>query len=245
LSVRRTAILVEDEPEALVELRELVAEVDWLESVGEATDGRAAVERIDALEPDVLFLDVHLPEMSGLEVLERVRHQPAAIVFTTAYDRYAVAAFEVEAIDYLIKPFGRARFREAIERIRRAIPDGDPVAERARSAMRRPLARILAREGERLVPVFMKDVERLEAQGEYVALHAGARRHLVRLPLSEFEQLLDPEQFVRVHRSHIVNLRHLRSIEPHDATRLEVRMRDGTRIVASRRRSRELKSLAL
>jgi two-component system LytT family response regulator len=91
----------------------------------------------------------------------------------------------------------------------------------------------------------MKDVERLEAQGEYVALHAGARRHLVRLPLSEFEQLLDPEQFVRVHRSHIVNLRHLRSIEPHDATRLEVRMRDGTRIVASRRRSREFKSLAL
>jgi two-component system LytT family response regulator len=245
LSVRRTAILVEDEPEALVELRELVAEVDWLETVAEATDGRAAVERIDALEPDVLFLDVHLPEMSGLEVLERVRHQPGAIVFTTAYDRYAVAAFEVEAIDYLIKPFGRARFREAVERIRRATPDGEPIAARARSAMGRPLTRILAREGEKLVPVFLKDVDRLEAQGEYVALHASARRHLVRLPLGEFERLLDPEQFVRVHRSHIVNLRHIKSIEPHDATRLEVRMRDGTRIVASRRRSRELRRLAL
>lgn len=245
MSAPRTAILVEDEPAAMVELRELVAEVDWLETVAEATDGRAAIERIDALEPDVLFLDVHLPEMSGLEVLERVRHQPAAIVFTTAYDRYAVAAFEVEAVDYLIKPFGRARFREAVERIRRAAPEGEPTAARARSAMQRPLVRILARQGEKLVPVFMKDVERLEAQGEYVALHAGARRHLVRLPLTEFEQLLDSEQFVRIHRSHIVNLRHLRSIEPHDATRLEVRMKDGTRIVASRRRSRDLRSLAL
>lgn len=241
-----TTILIEDEPAALDELRDLVAEVDWLETVAEACDGRAAVERIEALRPDVVFLDVHLPEMSGLEVLERISYEPA-VIFTTAYDRYAVAAFEIEAIDYLVKPFGRARFLGAVERLRRVRrpESGEPIVVRARNALdATPLARILVREADRLIPVFMKDVHRLEAQGEYVAVHAGSRRHLVRLPMSEFERLLDAERFVRIHRSHIVNLDHLRSMEPYDGARLEVRMKDGTRIIASRARTRELKDLA-
>jgi two-component system LytT family response regulator len=243
---RLTAILVEDEPAALDELRDLVAAVDWIETVAEARDGATAVERIEALRPDVLFLDVHLPEMSGLEVLEAITCDPA-VIFTTAYDRYAVAAFEAEAIDYLVKPFGRARFLGAVERLRRSQrPETDePVVDRARNALdRAPLARILVRDVDRLVPVFMKDVQRLEAEGEYVAVHAGARRYLVRLPISEFERLLDAERFVRIHRSHIVNLDHVRSMEPYDGARLEVRMKDGTRIVASRSRTRELKGLA-
>lgn len=248
---RLTAVLVEDEPAALDELRDLVSQVDWLEAVAEARDGAAAVERIESLRPDVVFLDVHLPEMSGLEVLERISYEPA-VVFTTAYDRYAVAAFEVEAIDYLVKPFGRTRFLGAVERLRRMTrgsagepSSGEPVAARARNALdKAPLTRILVREADRLIPVFMRDVHRLEAEGEYVAVHAGSRRHLVRLPMSEFERLLDADRFVRVHRSHIVNLDHVRSMEPHDGARLEVRMKDGTRIVASRARTRELKDLA-
>jgi two-component system LytT family response regulator len=238
--------LVEDEPSALDELRDLVTAVDWLEAVAEASDGRAAVERIEALRPDVLFLDVHLPEMSGLEVLERITYEPA-VIFTTAYDRYAVAAFEVEAIDYLVKPFGRARFLAAVERLRRIRrpESGEPIAVRARNALgTAPLARILVRDSDRLIPVFLKDVHRLEAQGEYVAVHTGSRRYMVRLPMSEFERLLDAERFVRIHRSHIVNLDYLRSMEPYDGARLEVRMKDGTRIVASRARTRELKDLA-
>ncbi|HJR52896.1 MAG TPA: LytTR family DNA-binding domain-containing protein [Gemmatimonadota bacterium] len=246
MSRRLTAVLVEDEPAALEELRDLVAGVNWLETVAEASDGATAVERIEALRPDVLFLDVHLPEMSGLEVLEAITCHPA-VIFTTAYDRYAVAAFEAEAIDYLVKPFGRARFLGAVERLRRSPPPetGEPVAARARNALGgSPLARILVRDVDRLVPVFMKDVQRLEAEGEYVAVHAGARRYLVRLPISEFERLLDAERFVRIHRSHIVNLDHVRSMEPYDGARLEIRMKDGTRIVASRARTRELKDLA-
>ncbi|MGH7566558.1 MAG: LytR/AlgR family response regulator transcription factor [Gemmatimonadota bacterium] len=241
-----TTILIEDEPSALDELRDLVASVEWLETVAEAMDGATAVERIEALRPDVIFLDVHLPEMSGLEVLERITYEPD-VIFTTAYDRYAVAAFEVEAIDYLVKPFGRARFLVAVDRLRHlARPEpGEPIAVRARNALdTTPLARILVREADRLIPVFMKDVHRLEAQGEYVAVHTGSRRYLVRLPMSEFERLLDAERFVRIHRSHIVNLDHLRSMEPYDGARLEVRMKDGTRIVASRARTRELKDLA-
>ena len=246
MSRRLTAVLVEDEPSALDELRDLVAGVDWLENVAEASDGATAVERIEALRPDVLFLDVHLPEMSGLEVLEAITCDPA-VIFTTAYDRYAVAAFEAEAIDYLVKPFGRARFLGAVERLQRSrrSEPGEPVVMRARNALGgAPLARILVRDVDRLVPVFMKDVLRLEAEGEYVAVHAGARRYLVRLPISEFERLLDGDRFVRIHRSHIVNLDHVRSMEPYDGARLEVRMKDGTRIVASRARTRELKDLA-
>ena len=246
MSRRLTAILVEDEPSALDELRDLVAGVDWLDNVAEASDGATAVERIEALRPDVLFLDVHLPEMSGLEVLEAITCNPA-VIFTTAYDRYAVAAFEAEAIDYLVKPFGRTRFLGAVERLRRSrrSEPGEPVATRARNALGgAPLTRILVRDVDRLVPVFMRDVMRLEAEGEYVAVHAGARRYLVRLPISEFERLLDADRFVRIHRSHIVNLDHVRSMEPYDGARLEVRMKDGTRIVASRARTRELKDLA-
>jgi two-component system LytT family response regulator len=244
---KRTAVLVEDEPVALAELRELVAEVSWLESIGEATDGSEAIERIDALRPDVVFLDVRLPEIGGLEVLERIRHHPA-VVFTTAYDRYAVAAFEMEAIDYLVKPFGRDRFRETVDRLRRVLDreDAEPAAARARRALGSgPLQRILVRDAGRLVPVSLADVDRLEAEGEYVRVHSGSRRHLVRLPLSEFERRLDPARFVRVHRSHIVNLDHVRSMEPYDGARLEIRMQDGTRIVASRTRSKELRDLAI
>lgn len=247
MTAPRPAVLVEDEPIALAELRDLVAGVEWLETVAEATDGAAAVEAIDAHRPDVVFIDVRLPEMSGLEVLERIRHDPA-VVFTTAYDRYAVAAFEVEAIDYLVKPFGRERFGETIERLRRALEraDAEPVASRARRAMEEGhLSRILVRESGRLVPVSMDRVERLEAEGEYVGVHTAERRYMVRLPLAEFERRLDPERFVRVHRSHIVSLDHVRSMEPYDGSRLEVRMRDDTRIIASRSRSKELRGIAI
>jgi two-component system LytT family response regulator len=244
---KRTVVLVEDEPVALDTLRDLVAEVPWLKWIGEAMDGGTAVERIDALRPDVVFLDVRLPEIGGLEVLDRIRHEPA-IVFTTAYDCYAVTAFEMEAIDYLLKPFGRERFMETVSRLRRALEreDAEPVGARARRALGgEPLQRILVRDAGRLVPISIGDVHCLEAEGEYVRVHAGPRRHLVRLPLGEFERRLDSARFVRVHRSHIVNLDHVRSMEPYDGARLEIRMQDGTRIVASRTRSKELRDLAI
>ena len=245
--MRRTAVLVEDEPVALTELKSLVAEIDWLETVGEAIDGATAVNLIDAYRPDVVFLDVQLPEMSGLEVLERIQHNPS-VVFTTAYDRYAVAAFEIEALDYLVKPFGRKRFREAVDRLRRSLEraDREPVAARVRRAMEDgPLTRILVRDAGRLVPLAMEQVQRLEAEGEYVAVHTAERRYLVRLPLAEFERRLDPERFIRVHRSHIVNLDHVKAMERYDGSRLEVRMRNGSRILASRSRSKDLREIAI
>ena len=246
MSVR--ALIVEDEPLARRRLRELVADVSWLELVGEAQSGPEAVRRIDELVPDLVFLDIELPEMSGIEVLERVRHRPA-VIFTTAYDRYAVSAFELEAIDYLLKPFGRERCLAALERARRTL-DASPaesVAERARGALAGsgPLTRLFARDRDRIVPIAVAEIERLEAADDYVAVHVRGRSYLVYLTLGDFERRLDPERFMRVHRAHIVNLDCVKHLVPYDGSRMQLEMRDGTRILASRARSKDLRQLAV
>jgi two-component system LytT family response regulator len=248
-------VVVEDEPLARAHLVELLAEVPWIVVAGEAADGVAAVAAIDALGPDLVFLDVQLPECTGLEVLERIAHRPA-VVFTTAYDRHAVAAFELGALDYLLKPFGRERLDAALARVRRsvsarddaAVPPAPPLRERAGAAFGppgAPLERLFVRDRGRLVPLLMREVERLEAEDDYVALVARGRRFLVELPLGEFEARLDPTRFLRIHRGHIVNLDYVAQLVPYDGARLQVEMRDGTKLMASRTRSRELRDLAV
>jgi two-component system LytT family response regulator len=249
--MKTRAVVVEDEPIARRQLRDLLAAVDWIEFVGEAADGRSAVRLIDEIKPDLVFLDIEMPELNGLGVLRAIAHEPA-IVFTTAYDKFAVAAFELEAIDYLLKPFGRDRLLAALERVKRAVHvEGDePVARRAHEAMDQlsgsgQLTRIFVRDHGRILPIAVADIERLEADDDYVAVHVRARRFLVYLGMSEFEARLDRDRFLRIHRSHIVNLDHVAAIAPFDATRLRIEMKDGTKLVASRTRSRELRGLAI
>lgn len=251
MSERTRAVVVEDEPIARAQLRDLLSTVDWIECVGEASDGRAAIELIDVSRPDLVFLDIEMPELSGLEVLKRIQHDPA-IVFTTAYDRFAVAAFELEAIDYLLKPFGRERLGAALDRVRRAVHDAgdESVSLRAREAADQlsgssPLTRIFVRDRGRILPVAVADIERLEADDDYVAVHTRGRRFLVYLGMNEFEARLDPQRFLRIHRSHIVNLDHVVAMEPFDGTRMQVQMRDGAKLIASRARSRDLRGLAM
>ena len=251
------ALIVEDEPLARRQLRELIAGVPWLQCVGEAEDGVAAVRAVDELRPDLVFLDIRMPELNGLEVLERARHEPA-VIFTTAFDAYAVTAFELGALDYLLKPFGRERFLAAVERARRALgaarQAGDEwerdasTAVRARTALggaAGPVERIFVRDRGRIVPIPAREIERLDAEDDYVAVYARGRRFLVYLPLAEFERRLDPDRFLRVHRSHVVNLDYVTALVPYDGARLQVEMRDGTKLMASRARSRELRHLAI
>ncbi|MFI5230247.1 MAG: LytR/AlgR family response regulator transcription factor [Gemmatimonadales bacterium] len=249
--MKTRAVIVEDEPIARRQLRELVAAVDWLDCVGEAADGRSAVELIDTVRPDLVFLDIEMPELSGLDVLRRITHDPA-IVFTTAYDKFAVAAFELEAIDYLLKPFGRDRLHAALDRVRRAVRSDDtvPVLHRAGEALDQisgtgALERIFVRDRGRIVPIAVGQIERLEADDDYVAVHVHGRRFLVYLGMNEFEARLDARKFLRIHRSHIVNLDHVAALVPFDGARLQVEMRDGTTLTASRTRSRELRGLAI
>ncbi len=243
-----TALIVDDEPLSRLKLRELVAGAEGLTCVGEVADGDSAVREIDRLRPDVVFLDIQMPGRSGLRVLESCRHHPV-VIFTTAFDRYAVTAFELEAVDYLLKPFGRERFEAAVRRARARLERPDPdLLERARLALGggpQRLARIFVRHCGHILPLTTSDIERLEAEADYVAIVCGGRRYLVHLPLSELEQRLDPERFVRIHRGHIVNLDHVAAFRPQADSRLLVEMHDGTRLMASRTRSRELRDRAV
>jgi two-component system LytT family response regulator len=245
--MKRSVVIVEDEPLARKTLHTLLAEADWLEVVGEAADGLTAVELINTRRPDLVFLDINLPELSGLDVLKRLTHEPA-VIFTTAHDRHAIAAFELAALDYLLKPFGRARLQQALTRAREALdkPASHPTATEARAALGSgPLERLLVRDGGRIVPVALRDIERIEADGDYAAVRAKGKTLLVNLPLGDFEARLDPAHFVRVHRSHLVNLDYVEAIEPFDNSQLIVRMKDGTKITASRTASKRLRELAV
>ncbi|MFN7971835.1 MAG: LytTR family DNA-binding domain-containing protein [Acidobacteriota bacterium] len=243
---RARVVIAEDEPLARAQLRRLIGETDWLELAGEAGDGGAAVTMIDRLQPDLLFLDVVMPEKSGLEVLEEIRHRPL-VVFTTAHDRYAVPAFELEALDYLVKPFGARRFAATLERVRRQLHAGKDVgnqAERAREAVsKEPLRRVFARSGHRIVPIVVSRATRFEAAGDYVKAHVEGETHLLQVSLDELERRLDPRLFQRVHRSHIVNLDRMLRMEDSADRRLEIFLRDGTRVTASRAGSSRLKKL--
>jgi len=238
-------LIVEDEPEARRTLREYLEEAPWIEIVGECADGRDAAASIDRLTPDLVILDVHLPELSGLEVLERIRHQPE-VVFATAYDQYAVAAFELGALDYLLKPFGSERLTKALARVRQRLDsaEGPDAVERTRDALApAPLRRLFARSGDRIVPIAVDSIRRIQAVGDYAEVHCASGRHLLHVSLGELLSRLDPDRFRQVHRSHIVNLDHVQQIRRYDERRYLITVQGGDEILASRKASEELRRL--
>jgi two-component system, LytTR family, response regulator len=246
LSERRVrALIAEDEAPARESLREYLAAASRVEVVAEAVDGRSALALADTHRPDLLFLDVRLPELSGLEVARRIRH-PAEIVFTTAYDRFAVAAFEIGAIDYLVKPFGRERLAAAVERaLARLDRAAGDAGGRARDSLAEgPLSRLFARHGDRIVPIAAEGIRRIQAQGDYAEVHGAEGTFLIHVTLQELAARLDPARFRQVHRSHIVNLDAIAHMRPHDDRRLAITLKDGSVIVASRSASEELRRLA-
>ena len=244
---RIRAVIVEDELHARATLRDHAAAIDWLAIIGEAGDGLEATRVIDALEPDLVFLDITLPELSGIAVLERIRHTPE-VVFTTAHDEYALTAFELGALDYLLKPFGAERFRTALERVQRRlalpVPGTGHAPERARTAFGVPLRRLFARERDAIVPIDVHAIQHLSACDDYVEVHSDRGCHLVHTTLADLVARLDPAVFRQIHRSHVVNLDAVVKIVPFDARRLCVHLRDGTQIVASRSASEQLRASA-
>ena len=238
-------VVVDDEELARDRLRDLLTRANGIQQVGEAVDGLAAVRCIDALRPDLVFLDVRLPGISGLQVLERVKHVPA-IIFTTAFDQFAVTAFELQALDYLVKPFSAARLEVALARARESVALGDDarVLERATTALTVPVPqRVFVRDRGALLAVPLASIEHIEGSDDYSALHTATRRYLLLRRLNELETTLSAASFVRIHRSHIINLAHVTALRGGDGGRVEVEMRSGTRLPASRTRIRELKQL--
>lgn len=224
------ALVVDDEPLARRRLRALLDRTPGVQWMAEAATGPEALRAIEEAGPDVVFLDVEMPGMSGVEVMERV-NPPLPVIFTTAYDAYAVKAFDLHAVDYLLKPLSADRLREAVERVRRRLADRS-----------RPARQIFARERGRIVPIPVSTIVRLEADGDYVHVHAAGRAHLITATLSSLHERLDADRFRRVHRSHVVNMDFVTAFEPCESSRLRLRMRNGDTVVASRARSRELRA---
>ncbi len=220
---------------------------DWVEVVGEAADGDAAVEAIDRLRPELVFLDVQMPGLLGIDVVRRIEQQPY-VIFTTAFSQHAVTAFEFGAVDYLLKPFGAARLSAAMERIRSAIgePAGVGALERLSGALTSgPISRLFVRTGGKLIPLLITEIGWFEADGDYVIAHTERTRHALNLSLSRLEERLDPQRFVRVHRAHIVNLDHVRAFKRDSRGNLEAELVNGQRVPVSRARAQELRSLGL
>jgi two-component system LytT family response regulator len=241
-----SVVVVDDEPIARLGLRDMLGEISWLRCIGEAASGPEAVAKIDALRPDLVFLDVQMPGLSGTEVLRTVRHRPHA-VFTTAFSEHAVAAFELGALDYLLKPFGPERLGAALERVRAALGEPQPLGalDRLREALGQgPMSRLFVRRGATIVPVAVATVAWFEALGDYVVAHAGADRHTLHLSLARLEARLDPERFLRIHRTHLVNLDHVKAFRRERDGRLVADLADGTRLPVSRSRAQELRHLA-
>ena len=239
------AMVVDDEPVARAGLRAMLADFDWIEVVGEAGDGASAVRGIETVKPDLLFLDVQMPGLAGTEVLRRIDHKPF-VVFTTAYSEHAVTAFELGAVDYLLKPFGPKRLAAAMERIRGAIgvsATTDPVQRLTAAMAGGAIGRLFVRVGSSLVPVDVEKISRLEADGDYVTIHADDVRHTLHISLAALESRLDPTKFTRVHRAHIVNLGYVKTFRPDARGNLEAEMTDGTRVPVSRARAQEIRSL--
>jgi two-component system LytT family response regulator len=200
---------------------------------------------IETLKPELVFLDVQMPGLLGTDVLRQVDHRPF-VIFTTANSQHAVTAFELGAVDYLLKPFGPARLAAAMERVRGAIgePSSVDAIERLSGALGGgPITRLFVRVGNATVVVPVDRVSRLEADGDYVAAHAGGSRHLIHLSLSSLVARLDPGRFTQVHRAHVVNLDHVRAFKRDARGNVEAELTDGTRVPVSRARAREFRSL--
>jgi two-component system, LytTR family, response regulator len=237
-------LIVDDEPIAVRGIRQQLRGEADLEVIGECGDGAAAIDAITGLAPDLVFLDIQMPEVGGFDVVEAigVARMPA-VVFVTAYDEHALRAFDVHAVDYVLKPIDRHRFRTAVERARRRLAHAPGQLDRRIAAalgeLGRPAhdyAKRLAIKGDgRVILVDVDEVDRLEAAGNYVEVHSGARHHLVRETMASLEARLDPARFVRVSRSSIVNADRVRELQPMFNGDFVVVLRDGTKVAGSRR----------
>lgn len=245
MSIR--AIIVDDEPLGREGLRLHLRGQSDVEIIGEATNGEEAIELIRSLEPDLAFLDVQMPGLDGFEVLAELGEEaPPGIVFVTAHDEFAVKAFDAYAIDYVLKPVDPDRLAKAVQRVRQSLgkTDGGAPAggidDRLRSLLgevrprRRHLQRMAVRVGSRIAFVEVANIDWIGAEGNYARLHVGGDSHLVRETMSSLEERLDPDRFLRIHRSTIVNIERIKELEPLYQGDFLVILKNGSRLPSSR-----------
>jgi len=243
LPAQLRTLIVDDEPLGRERIRTLLANNPDVLLVGECRDGHEAVEAIRTRQPDLVFLDVQMPELDGFGVIRSVGvEQMPAVIFVTAYDEHALHAFEVHALDYLLKPFDVERFAEALQRatqwiLRRQHTDLDRRLTRLLDDVQPPgaaLRRLMIKTRQRLYFIRTEEVDWIEAAGNYVRLHAGDKVHLLRQTMNTLEGQLDPDQFLRIHRSTIVNVDRVKEFNRMFNGEYEVRLHGGTKLTLSR-----------
>lgn len=239
---RVRALIADDEPLARERLRMLLANEDWLEVIEEVGDGMGAITAIQKLRPDLVFLDIQMPGATGFEVIDAIGADDMPhVVFVTAYDKYALKAFDVHAIDYLLKPFDKDRFKSGLAKARQQL-EKRPAEELERRLLElvqdlRPstkMDRFVIKSGGRVFFIRAEDIDWIEAAGNYVKLHVGNEAHLFRETMNALEARLNPATFYRIHRSHIVNIERVRELQPWFNGEYVVFLKDNTRLTLSR-----------
>ena len=239
-----TALIVDDEPLARKFIRRLLEDDRSVEIVGECGNGREAVAAVLEKKPDLVFLDIQMPEMDGFAVIESlgVENLPA-VIFVTAYEQYAISAFEIHALDYLLKPFDRPRFEKAMKHAREKFADRRPnrseqeqIAALLENVTQKPrfLDRLVIKADGRIVFLKTEDIDWIQADDKYVHLHTGNRSHLVRQTLTTMEAQLDTRKFIRVHRSAIVNIERIKELRPMFTGEYTIVLENGTKLTLSR-----------
>ncbi len=242
-SAKIRVLIVDDEPLARKRIKRMLSGDPEVEIVGDCASGHQALAMMRESEPDLVFLDIQMPEMDGFSVLEAIAPERLPLViFVTAYDQYALRAFEFYALDYLLKPFDRARFEKAMQRARERLSKakGDELNQRTIAlleeikARSKYLGRLVIKSGGRVFFIKTEEIDWIEAEGKYVRLHVGRESHLLREAIGGLEAQLDPARFLRIHRSTIVNIDRIRELQPWFHNEYRVILRDGTELMLSR-----------
>ena len=231
-----SAVIVDDEELARAYIRDLLKSHPEIEIAAECANGFEAVKAVSELSPDLLFLDVQMPKLDGFEVLELIgRERTPVVLFVTAYDQYAMRAFDAEAVDYLLKPFDAERFDRALERAKAKLEQRRPAPDQAPALnpSERP-QRMVVRDGTRVHIIPLEKLDYAEAQDDYVALHSGGKAYLKQQSIASLEAALDSTRFVRIHRSFLVNLERVARIEPYGKDSRVAILTDGTQLPVSR-----------
>jgi two-component system LytT family response regulator len=249
--IRLTALIVDDEPLARDGLRILLADDPQVSAVLEAKNGREAVAVIRERRPELVFLDVQMPEMDGFSVIQEVGpERMPAVVFVTAHDRYAIRAFEINAIDYLLKPVASERFRQALERVKARLNAGDETNRQMVSLLEaiaspsRYVKRLAIRSAGKTSFVDVEEIEWVQAAENYVQLYTGTARHMLQVTMNALQGSLDPQVFIRIHRSIIVNIERIKELQPVSHGEYVVILRSGVRLQSSRSYHEKMKALA-
>ena len=242
---RWRALIVDDEELARHIIRELLQPHTEIAIAAECANGFEAVKAFAEHKPDLIFLDVQMPKLTGFDVLELIG-EDVSVIFVTAYDQYAMRAFEVNAVDYLLKPIGKERFEAALERAKSRLGEKSPSAQKLADATRPPqqfLERVVVKDGTRVTLIPAGKLDYVEAQDDYVALASQGKKHLKQQTIASLEACLDPNCFVRIHRSYIVNLERVVRIEPYGKESRLAILSDGARLPVSRTGYARLQSL--